>query len=98
MANSDGASRSALTPSFHSAGASDPQARVEAVKGIYLFSHRKDKNKAMLKANNQHTTALKNSKVRAFRLYDLRHTWATRGAKASTWGHWLPCSVIRSSL
>jgi integrase len=36
----------------------------------------------MLKVNNAHTTALKNSKVKAFRLYDLRHTWATRAAEA----------------
>jgi len=36
----------------------------------------------MLKANNVHSTALKNSKVKAFRLYDLRHTWATRAAEA----------------
>src|SRR6476659_1043069 len=36
----------------------------------------------MLKVNNAHTTALKNSKVRTFRLYDLRHTWATRAAEA----------------
>jgi hypothetical protein len=36
----------------------------------------------MLKVNNAHTTALKKSKVTKFRLYDLRHTWATRAAEA----------------
>ena len=36
----------------------------------------------MLKANNAHTRALAKSKVRAFRLYDCRHTWATRAAEA----------------
>jgi hypothetical protein len=35
-----------------------------------------------LKVNNQHDTALKKSKVKKFRLYDLRHTWATRGVEA----------------
>jgi integrase len=29
-----------------------------------------------------HTRALKASKVKAFRIYDLRHTWATRAAEA----------------
>jgi hypothetical protein len=31
---------------------------------------------------NAHTKALKDSKVKQFRLYDLRHTWATRAAEA----------------
>ena len=34
----------------------------------------------MLKVNHAHTGALKRSKVSYFRLYDLRHTWATRAA------------------
>jgi integrase len=33
-----------------------------------------------LKVNNAHSGALKRSKVARFRLYDLRHTWATRAA------------------
>src|SRR5262249_13084135 len=56
--------------------------RTKEAKGVYLFPHRKDKDKPMLKVNNAHTTALKNSKVKTFRLYDLRHTWATRAAEA----------------
>src|SRR5262249_37334683 len=52
----------------------------ERRKGEYLFPHRSDKDKPMLKVNN--TSALKNSKVKTFRLYDLRHTWATRAAEA----------------
>jgi len=36
----------------------------------------------MLKVNNAHSGALKRSKVPYFRLYDLRHTWATRAAMA----------------
>jgi integrase len=56
--------------------------RLKRSKGAYLFPHRKDKDKPMLKVNNAHTTALKNSKVRRFRIYDLRHTWATRATEA----------------
>jgi Phage integrase family len=56
--------------------------RVEAAEGVYLFPHRKDANKPMLKVNNAHDRALKKSKVRKFRLYDLRHTWATRAAES----------------
>lgn len=56
--------------------------RVQKAKGLYLFPHKKDKNKPMLKANNAHTRALEKSKVTYFRLYDLRHTWATRAAEA----------------
>ena len=52
--------------------------RVQSAKGLYLFPHRKDPDLPMLKVNNAHTTALKNSGVKYFRLYDLRHTWATR--------------------
>lgn len=35
-----------------------------------------------MKLNNAHTGALKRSGVRYFRLYDLRHTFATRAAEA----------------
>ena len=34
----------------------------------------------MLKVNNAHSGALKRSRVPYFRLYDMRHTWATRAA------------------
>ncbi len=33
-------------------------------------------------ANAAHTAAVKRSKIAPFRLYDLRHTWATRSAMA----------------
>src|SRR5262249_26901401 len=52
------------------------------VKGVYLFPHRKDANKPILKVNNAHDRAVKKSNVRKFRLYDLRHTWATRAAES----------------
>ena len=34
----------------------------------------------MLKVNNAHTGTLKRSSLAPFRIYDLRHTWATRAA------------------
>lgn len=46
----------------------------------YLFPHKKDPSKPMLKVNNAHTGALKRSTMPYFRIYDLRHTWATRAA------------------
>jgi integrase len=54
--------------------------RLEGAKGRCLFPHEKDANRPMLKVNNAHDGALKRSKVARFRLYDLRHTWATRAA------------------
>jgi integrase len=39
-------------------------------------------SKAIVKVNNSHNRALKRSGVRYFRLYDLRHTWASRAAMA----------------
>ena len=55
--------------------------RVQAAGGSNLFPHRKDPNKPTVKVNNAHTRALTKSGVRYFRLYDLRHTWATRAAE-----------------
>ena len=34
------------------------------------------------KVNNAHDRTVKKSKVATFRLYDLRHTWATRAAES----------------
>lgn len=52
----------------------------------YLFRGRKNRrgesDKPLLKINNAHYSALERSKVRDFRLYDLRHTWASRMAMA----------------
>jgi integrase len=56
--------------------------RVEAAEGPYLFPHKNDKDQPMLKANNAHNKALKDSGIAKCRLYDLRHTWATRVAQA----------------
>jgi integrase len=52
----------------------------------FIFSGRLnkkgEKDKPILKVNNAHYSALERSKVRDFRLYDLRHTWASRVAMA----------------
>jgi integrase len=56
--------------------------RLEQAEGRCLFPHEKDANVAMLKVNNAHDGALKRAKIARFRLYDLRHTWATRAAMA----------------
>ncbi len=60
--------------------------RWRACNGQFIFSGRKnkrgEKDKAILKVNNAHYSALERSKVRDFRLYDLRHTWASRMAMA----------------
>lgn len=64
------------------AAASVLEARVRKAKGAYLFPHEKDVNKPMLKVNNAHDGAMKRTKLPKFRLYDLRHTWATRAAMA----------------
>jgi integrase len=50
--------------------------------GPYLFPHATKPNQPVPKVNSAHDRAVKDSKVAAFRLYDLRHTWATRAAEA----------------
>ena len=54
--------------------------RVAKAEGDYIFPHEKDVDKAMIKVNHAHYGALKRSGVERFRLYDLRHTFATRAA------------------
>ena len=57
--------------------------RLALAQGLYLFPHRSSPDKPTLKANNAHTRALNSSEIHPpFRLYDLRHTWATRAAEA----------------
>jgi integrase len=60
--------------------------RLAKAKGHYLFVGRMNRkgetDKPLLKVNNAHYSALQRSKVRDFRLYDLRHTWASRMAMA----------------
>jgi integrase len=56
--------------------------RLEKAKGVYLFRGRGVGDAPVIHVNRAHTSAVERSKVRPFRLYDLRHTWATRVAMA----------------
>lgn len=53
-----------------------------SIKGQYLFPGRGVGDNPIIKVNNAHQSAITRSKVAKFRLYDLRHTWATRAAMA----------------
>lgn len=55
--------------------------RLENAKGDYLFPGR-TKDRPIVKVNAAHTAAVKRSKVARFRMYDLRHTWATRATES----------------
>ena len=48
----------------------------------FLFPCETDAARPIPKVNNAHDRAVKASKVAPFRLYDLRHTWATRAAES----------------
>src|SRR4029079_4942213 len=54
--------------------------RLADVKGEYLFPGRGVGDTPIVKVHNAHTATLRRSGVRPFRLYDLRHTFATRAA------------------
>lgn len=56
--------------------------RMAASDGSYLFPHASNVNRPVPKVNNAHDRAVRDSKVAPFRLYDLRHTWATRAAQS----------------
>lgn len=58
------------------------QGRLDQRQGAYLFPHDSDPNRPVPKVNNAHDRAVKASGVAPFRLYDLRHTWATRALEA----------------
>jgi integrase len=53
---------------------------IDAAAGPFLFPCETDPARPIPKINNAHDRAVKASKVSAFRLYDCRHTWATRAA------------------
>jgi integrase len=55
--------------------------RLDEIEGAYLFPGRST-DTAIVKVNAAHTAAVKRCQVAPFRLYDLRHTWATRMAQA----------------
>ncbi len=56
--------------------------RMAELKTPFLFPCETDPSRPVPKVNNAHDSAVKKSKVARFRLYDLRHTWATRAAQA----------------
>ena len=51
-----------------------------ASNAAYLFPCDTDNSRPVPKVNNAHDRAARDSNVAPFRLYDLRHTWATRAA------------------
>ena len=53
--------------------------QISKLESPWLFPSPDDAKKHVVKLNNAHYGALRRSKLR-FRLYDLRHTWATRAA------------------
>jgi integrase len=56
--------------------------RLQTAKGSYVFGSQDDPNKPITKLNKPHGTAIKRCKVPKFRLYDLRHTFATRAVES----------------
>ena len=56
--------------------------RMAGLETPFLFPCNTDPARPVPKVNNAHDRALKASKVAPFRLYDLRHTWATRAAES----------------
>jgi integrase len=59
--------------------------RLAGMKGDYLFAGGRgaeDGSKPIVKLNNAHTGTVRRAGVSHFRLYDLRHTFATRAAEA----------------
>ena len=58
------------------------QARIKAAKGRFIFPCETDATRPIPKVSNAHDRALRDSRVRAFKLYACRHTWATRAAQS----------------
>ena len=56
--------------------------RLEARPAGFLFPCETDETRPIPKVNNAHDRAVRDSGVAKFRLYDCRHTWATRAAEA----------------
>ena len=54
--------------------------RMTGLEGPYLFPCDADSERPIPKINNAHDRAVKESGIAPLRLYDLRHTWATRAA------------------
>jgi integrase len=58
------------------------RSRLARDTGCFLFPHAKTADRPMVKVNNAHDRAVRKSRVAKFRLYDLRHTFATRAVMA----------------
>jgi integrase len=56
--------------------------RMAGLESPFLFPCDTDSKRSVPKVNNAHDRAVKVSKVAPFRLYDRRHTWATRAAES----------------
>ena len=56
--------------------------RMAGLETPFLFPCETDPARPVPKVNNAHDRAVRDSKVAPFRLYDLRHTWATRAAES----------------
>lgn len=56
--------------------------RMAGLETPFLFPCDTDSARPVPKVNNAHDRAVRVSKVASFRLYDLRHTWATRAAES----------------
>jgi integrase len=56
--------------------------RMAGLETPFLFPCDTDATRPVPKVNNAHDRAVRASKVAKFRLYDLRHTWATRAAES----------------
>jgi integrase len=54
--------------------------RMTGLDGAYVFPCESDPSRPIPKVNNAHDRAVRDSKIAPIRLYDLRHTWATRAA------------------
>ncbi len=58
------------------------RATEEKDSGVFLFPCETDATRPLPGIQSAHARALRESKVASFRLYDLRHTWATRAVEA----------------
>ena len=56
--------------------------RLESRPTGFVFPCETDEHRPIPKVNNAHDRAVRDSGVAKFRLYDCRHTWATRAAEA----------------
>jgi len=60
------------------------RARMENARGDHIFTLKDDPSKPVIYLNHTHYAALKKCNVVRFRIYDLRHTFATRAVESGT--------------